>query len=53
MSQYEKHDPTTLYPVPPFPKQEQSLPGAAWKMDGRRGASRHRASLPSSCGSPR
>jgi NAD(P)-dependent dehydrogenase (short-subunit alcohol dehydrogenase family) len=33
MSQYEKHDPTTLYPVPPFPKQEQSLPGAAWKMD--------------------
>jgi NAD(P)-dependent dehydrogenase (short-subunit alcohol dehydrogenase family) len=33
MSQYEKKDPTTLYPVPPFPEQEQSLPGAAWKMD--------------------
>ncbi|PYY46109.1 SDR family oxidoreductase [Curtobacterium sp. MCBD17_023] len=33
MSQYEKKDPTTLYPVPPFPKQEQSLPGAASKMD--------------------
>ena len=35
MSQYDKHDPTTLYPAPPFPKQEQSLPGAAWKMDPR------------------
>ncbi|GAA2752749.1 SDR family oxidoreductase [Amnibacterium kyonggiense] len=33
MSQYEKRDPRTLYPAPPFPKQEQSLPGAAWKMD--------------------
>jgi NAD(P)-dependent dehydrogenase (short-subunit alcohol dehydrogenase family) len=33
MSQYEKHDPNTRYPAPPFPKQEQSLPGAAWKMD--------------------
>ena len=33
MSQYEKRDPNTLYPAPPYPKQEQSLPGAAWKMD--------------------
>ncbi len=33
MSQYEKRDPNSLYPKPPFPKQEQSLPGAAWKMD--------------------
>ncbi|MFD1720418.1 SDR family oxidoreductase [Amnibacterium endophyticum] len=33
MSQYEKRDPQTMYPAPPFPKQEQSLPGAAWKMD--------------------
>ena len=35
MSQYDKRDPNTLYPAPPFPKQEQSLPGAAWKMDPR------------------
>ncbi|RIX28151.1 SDR family oxidoreductase [Amnibacterium setariae] len=35
MSQYDKHDPRSLYPAPPFPKQEQSLPGAAWKMDPR------------------
>jgi NAD(P)-dependent dehydrogenase (short-subunit alcohol dehydrogenase family) len=35
MSQYEKRDPVSLYPAPPFPKQEQSLPGAAWKMDPR------------------
>ncbi|GAA4744543.1 SDR family oxidoreductase [Amnibacterium soli] len=35
MSQYDKRDPKTLYPAPPFPKQEQSLPGAAWKMDPR------------------
>jgi NAD(P)-dependent dehydrogenase (short-subunit alcohol dehydrogenase family) len=35
MSQYEKRDPISLYPAPPFPKQEQSLPGAAWKMDPR------------------
>ncbi len=35
MSQYDKRDPQTLYPAPPFPKQEQSLPGAAWKMDPR------------------
>lgn len=35
MSQYDKHDPNSLYPAPPFPKQEQSLPGAAWKMDPR------------------
>ena len=33
MSQYDKKNPITLYPAPPFPKQEQSLPGAAWKMD--------------------
>lgn len=33
MSQYDKTDPVTLYPAPPYPKQEQSLPGAAWKMD--------------------
>ena len=35
MSQYDKHDPNSLYPAPPFPEQEQSLPGAAWKMDPR------------------
>ena len=29
MSQYDKRDPNTLYPAPPYPKQEQSLPGAA------------------------
>lgn len=33
MSQYDKRDPKTLYPAPPFPEQEQSLPGAAWKME--------------------
>ncbi|WIE65130.1 SDR family oxidoreductase [Curtobacterium sp. MCLR17_036] len=33
MSQYDKRDPNTLYPAPPYPEQEQSLPGAAWKMD--------------------
>jgi NAD(P)-dependent dehydrogenase (short-subunit alcohol dehydrogenase family) len=33
MSQYDKKNPVDLYPAPPFPKQEQSLPGAAWKMD--------------------
>jgi len=33
MSQYDKKDPVDLYPAPPFPKQEQSLPGEAWKMD--------------------
>ncbi|MDR6169961.1 SDR family oxidoreductase [Curtobacterium sp. SORGH_AS_0776] len=33
MSQYDKRDPKTLYPAPPYPEQEQSLPGAAWKMD--------------------
>ena len=35
MSQYDKRDPQSLYPAPPFPKQEQALPGAAWKMDPR------------------
>ena len=35
MSQYDKRDPNALYPAPPFPKQEQALPGAAWKMDPR------------------
>ncbi|ROQ38560.1 NAD(P)-dependent dehydrogenase (short-subunit alcohol dehydrogenase family) [Frondihabitans sp. PhB188] len=35
MSQYDKVDPVSLYPAPPFPKQEQSLPGGAWKMDPR------------------
>lgn len=33
MSQYEKKNPVDLYPAPPFPEQEQSLPGEAWKMD--------------------
>ncbi len=33
MSQYDKKNPVDLYPAPPFPKQEQSLPGEAWKMD--------------------
>ncbi|BDZ51276.1 NAD(P)-dependent oxidoreductase [Frondihabitans sucicola] len=33
MSQYEKKDPIGLYPAPPFPKQDQSLPGRASKMD--------------------
>ncbi|OIH92515.1 SDR family oxidoreductase [Curtobacterium sp. MCBA15_001] len=33
MSQYDKRDPNSLYPAPPYPEQEQSLPGAAWKMD--------------------
>ncbi|MFZ7089231.1 SDR family oxidoreductase [Curtobacterium sp. RRHDQ10] len=33
MSQYDKKDPNTLYPAPPYPEQEQSLPGAAYKMD--------------------
>lgn len=33
MSQYDKKDPISLYPIPPFPKQDQSLPGRASKMD--------------------
>ena len=33
MSQYDKKNPVDLYPAPPFPKQEQSLPGEAWQMD--------------------
>ncbi|ROQ38251.1 NAD(P)-dependent dehydrogenase (short-subunit alcohol dehydrogenase family) [Frondihabitans sp. PhB188] len=32
MSQYEKKDPISLYPAPPFPEQDQSLPGRASKM---------------------
>ena len=33
MSQYDKADPNALYPSPPYPEQEQSLPGEAWRMD--------------------
>ncbi|GAA4265294.1 SDR family oxidoreductase [Frondihabitans peucedani] len=33
MSQYDKKDPISLYPQPPFPEQDQSLPGRASKMD--------------------
>ena len=33
MSQYDKKNPVDLYPAPPYPEQEQSLPGEAWKMD--------------------
>jgi NAD(P)-dependent dehydrogenase (short-subunit alcohol dehydrogenase family) len=33
MSQYDKKNPVDLYPAPPFPEQEQSLPGEARKMD--------------------
>jgi NAD(P)-dependent dehydrogenase (short-subunit alcohol dehydrogenase family) len=33
MSQYEKKDPIGLYPAPPFPTQDQSLPGKASKMN--------------------
>jgi NAD(P)-dependent dehydrogenase (short-subunit alcohol dehydrogenase family) len=33
MSQYDKKNPVDLYPVPPFPEQEQSMPGEARAMD--------------------
>jgi NAD(P)-dependent dehydrogenase (short-subunit alcohol dehydrogenase family) len=33
MSQLEKKDPITLYPAPPFPLQDQSLPGLARDME--------------------
>lgn len=32
MSQLDKKDPISLYPKPPFPKQEQSIPGLASAM---------------------
>lgn len=33
MSQLDKKDPISLYPVPPFPRQDQSLPGRASTMN--------------------
>ncbi|MBS3178688.1 MULTISPECIES: SDR family oxidoreductase [unclassified Pseudoclavibacter] len=35
MSHYEKKNPLDLYPKPPFPEQEQQLPGLARKMTPR------------------